>query len=147
MLPWRMCHFLLGCEILLRILASLPRYSFASVDGNPDTADKLTGILSSSPALSRISSGHATVTGAAMGAHDLFWGTMPVQGWSEAFGESTVRSFANFTAAADEAIGTHLGRHAFPFSVHDARAAGDAIGTYVMANAPRSCTITEGRGS
>ena len=68
-----------------------------------------------------------------------------MQGWSEAFGESYVRKWPNFSAAADEAnlarlwAGIHW-RHA----IVDARTAGNAIGSYVMVHAARP--VHGGRG-
>ena len=83
------------------------------------------------------SSGHATVSGASQRVLTTYFGNdMPVEGWSEAFGETYVRRWPNFSAAADEAnlarlwAGIHW-RHA----IVDGRQAGNAIGAYVMAHA------------
>src|SRR5216117_490741 len=65
-----------------------------------------------------------------------FGNSPPVEGWSEALGEAYVRSWPNFSSAADEANLARIwaGIH-WRTAVVDARAAGDAIGAYVMANA------------
>ena len=110
----------------------------ASTDGNPDTEEQAdwTPVIPHPP-YPEYSSGHATITGAAHAVLTIYFGdNIPVQAWSEALGQSTIRSWPNFTAAADEANVARIwgGMH-FRFSVHDARAAGDAIGAYVMAHA------------
>jgi len=110
----------------------------ASTDGNPDTEEQADWTpLITTPPYPDYSSGHATVSGAAQEVLTLHFGDdSPVVGWSEALGEAYVRSWPNFSAAADEAnlarvwAGIHW-RH----SVVDARAAGNAIGAYVMSNA------------
>ena len=65
-----------------------------------------------------------------------FGNSLPVEGWSEALGEAHVRRWPNFSAAADEANLARIwaGIH-FRTAVVDARAAGDAIGAYVIAHA------------
>jgi hypothetical protein len=66
---------------------------------------------------------------------EYFGRHVPVSGWSETFGPGVVRSWPSFSAAADEAnlariwVGIH-----FRTAVMDARAGGNAIGTYVMDN-------------
>src|SRR6266480_3234627 len=110
----------------------------ASTDGNPDTEEQAdwTPVVVTPP-YPEYSSGHATVTGAAQAVLTSYFGhNVPVQGWSEAFGPSTVRSWPNFSAAADEANLARIwgGMH-FRFEVVDARAAGNAIGAYVMSHA------------
>jgi hypothetical protein len=67
---------------------------------------------------------------------EYFGNNVPVSGWSEAFGPSTVRSFPSFSAAADEAnlARIWLGIH-FRTAVVDGRAEGNAVAAYVMAHA------------
>ena len=110
----------------------------ASTDGNPDTEqqDDWTPLLVTPP-YPEYSSGHATVTGAAQAVLTTYFGSnLPVEGWSEAFGETYLRHWSNFAAAADEANLARIwaGIH-FRTAVVDGRAAGSAIGVYVMANA------------
>jgi hypothetical protein len=110
----------------------------ASTDGNPDTEEQADWTsLGVNPPYPDYTSGHATVSGAAQAVLTAYFGNdMPVSGWSEFFGDTYVRSWPNFSAAADEAnlarvwIGIH-----YRFAVVDARAAANAIGAYVMANA------------
>jgi hypothetical protein len=65
-----------------------------------------------------------------------FGNDLPVEGWSEAFGPATLRSWPNFSEAADEAnLARIWGGIHFRTALVDARTAGDAIGAYVMANA------------
>ena len=110
----------------------------ASTDGNPDTGEQADWTpLIVTPPYPEYSSGHATVTGAAQAVLTSYFGhNMPVQGWSEVFGPSTVRNWPNFSAAADEANLARIwgGMH-FRFAVVDARAAGNTIGAYVMSHA------------
>ena len=77
------------------------------------------------------------MTGAAQAVLTTYFGSnLPVEGWSEAFGETYLRHWSNFAAAADEANLARIwaGIH-FRTAVVDGRAAGSAIGVYVMANA------------
>jgi hypothetical protein len=110
----------------------------AATDGNPDTLEQAGWTpLIVTPPYPEYSSGHATVTGAAQAVLTLYFGNnLPVQGWSEALGESYVRSWPNFSSAADEANLARIwaGIH-WRTAVVDARAAGNAIGAYVIANA------------
>jgi hypothetical protein len=115
----------------------------ASTDGNPDTVEQADWTpLIVTPPYPDYSSGHATVSGAAQAVLTSYFGNdVPVSGWSEGLGEATVRSWPNFSAAADEAnlarlwAGIHW-RHA----IVDGRAAGNAVGAYVMANAAKKHT-------
>ena len=110
----------------------------ASTDGNPDTEEQADWTpLIVTPPYPEYSSGHATVSGAGQAVLTIFFGNSPpVEGWSEALGEAYVRSWPNFSSAADEANLARIwaGIH-WRTAVVDARAAGDAIGAYVMANA------------
>jgi len=110
----------------------------ASTDGNPDTAEQADWTpLIVTPPYPEYSSGHATVTGAGQAVLTIYFGNnLPVNGWSEALGEAYVRSWLNFSAAADEANLARIwaGIH-FRTAVVDARAAGNAIGAYVIAHA------------
>jgi hypothetical protein len=110
----------------------------AATDGNPDTAEQANWTpLIVTPAYPEYSSGHATVTGAAQSVLTIYFGNnLPVNGWSEALGELYVRSWPNFSSAADEANLARIwaGIH-WRTAVVDARAAGSAIGAYVMAHA------------
>ena len=110
----------------------------ASTDGNPDTAEQADWTpLIVTPPYPEYSSGHATVSGAAQAVLTLLFGNnVPVEGWSEALGEAYVRSWPNFSAAADEANLARIwgGMH-YRFAVVDARAAGNAIGAYVVGHA------------
>jgi hypothetical protein len=110
----------------------------ASTDGNPDTAEQADWTpLIVTPAYPEYSSGHATVSGAGQAVLTILFGnSLPVEGWSEALGEAYVRSWPNFSAAADEANLARIwgGMH-FRTAVVDARAAGNAIGAYVVAHA------------
>ena len=60
---------------------------------------------------------------------------MPVEGFSEGF-PGVTRSFANFTAAADEAFMARIwsGIH-FRTAMRDTRARGNRIAAYVLAHA------------
>jgi hypothetical protein len=110
----------------------------ASTDGNPDTVEQADWTpLIVTPPYPDYSSGHATVSGAGQAVLTIYFGnSLPVEGWSEALGEAYVRNWPNFSSAADEAnlariwAGIHW-RHA----VVDGRAAGNAVGAYIMANA------------
>jgi hypothetical protein len=110
----------------------------ADTDGNPDTIAQANWTpLRSTPPYQEYSSGHASVTAAGQEVLTEYFGShVPVSGWSEAFGPATVRSYPSFSAAADEANLSRiwLGIH-FRTAVKDARAAGDAIGAYVMQHA------------
>src|SRR5439155_16501164 len=75
----------------------------ASTDGNPDTEEQAdwTPVIPHPP-YPEYSSGHATITGAAHAVLAIYFGdNIPVQAWSEAMGQSIMRSWPNFTAAAD----------------------------------------------
>ena len=89
----------------------------ASTDGNPNTDEQADWTpLIITPPYPEYSSGHASVSGAAQAVLTSYFGNdLPVEGWSEAFGQATVRSWANFSAAADEAnLARIWGRHALP---------------------------------
>jgi hypothetical protein len=80
------------------------------------------------------------VTGAAQRVLTIYFGNnLPVKGWSEAFGNTYVRHWPNFSAAADEAnlARIYRGIH-FRAAVRAARASGDAVGGFVMENAAQS---------
>jgi hypothetical protein len=109
----------------------------ASTDGNGLTDEQADWApLLATPPYPEYSSGHATVSGAAQRVLTTFFGNLPVEGWSEAFGEAHIRSWPDFEAAADEAYESRIyaGIH-FRFAMRDAREKGRAIGDYVMANA------------
>ena len=110
----------------------------ASLDGNSLTEEQAdwTSLLANPP-YPEYTSGHATVSGAAQRVLTAFFGnSLPVEGWSEAFGNSYVRTWPNFATAADEAYESRIygGIH-FRFAMRDGREKGRAIGDYVMANA------------
>jgi hypothetical protein len=109
----------------------------AGTDGNPDTAEQADWTpLLVTPPYPEYSSGHATFVGVAHAVLTIFFGDdMPVEGTSEGL-PGVVRSWPNFTAAADEANEARIwgGIH-FRTAVRDARHAGDAIGAFVVANA------------
>jgi hypothetical protein len=109
----------------------------ASTDGNPDTAEQADWTpLLITPPYPEYSSGHQTATGASHAVLTIYFGdNTPVEGTSEGL-PGVVRSWPNFTAAADEANEARIwaGIH-FRTAVRDARHAGDAIGAFVMANA------------
>ena len=110
----------------------------ASTDGNPDTEEQADWTpLIVTPPYPEYSSGHACVSGAGEAVLTIYFGNnLPVNGWSEALGEAYVRTWPNFASAADEANLARIwaGIH-WRTAVVDARAAGNAIGAYVMGNA------------
>jgi hypothetical protein len=110
----------------------------ASMDGNSLTDEQADwASLLTTPPYPEYSSGHATISGAAQRVLTRFFGSqVPIEGWSEAFGESYVRSWPSFAAAADEAYESRIyaGIH-FRFAMRDAREKGIAIGDYVVKNA------------
>jgi hypothetical protein len=77
------------------------------------------------------------VSGAAQTVLTIYFGNnLPVQGWSEVFGETYIRSWPNFSSACDEAnVARIYGGMHFRFAVVDGRAQGDAVGAFVMENA------------
>jgi hypothetical protein len=109
----------------------------ASTDGNPDTAEQADWTpLLVTPPYPEYTAGHPTTTGAAHAVLTIYFGDdMPVEGTSEGL-PGVVRSWPNFTAAADEANEARIwaGIH-FRTAVRDGRHAGDAIGAFVMVNA------------
>jgi len=110
----------------------------ALLDGNPLTAEQADWTsLVTTPPYPEYSSGHATISGAAQRVLTAFFGAnLPVEGWSEAFGEGVVRRWPNYEAVADEAFLARIysGIH-FRFAMRDAREKGREIGDYIMANA------------
>jgi hypothetical protein len=109
----------------------------ASTDGNPDTVEQADWTpLLITPPYPEYSSGHATVTGAAQAILTAYFGNdLPVQGFSEGL-PGVTRSWPNFAAAADEAnLARIWGGIHFRTAVRDARAAGDAIGLFVIDHA------------
>jgi PAP2 superfamily len=112
----------------------------ASTDGNPFTVqdDNWTSSIVT-PAYPEYFAGHATISGAAQAVLTLYFGNhVPVQGWSEAFGPSYVRSFPNFSAAADEvSLARIWGGIHFRTAVVTGRVVGDLIGVYVTFHAAR----------
>ena len=76
------------------------------------------------------------MSGAAQTVLTTYFGNkMPVEGTSEGL-PGVVRSWPNFSAAADEAnlARIYSGIH-FRAAVHNGRSSGDAIGAFVMKNA------------
>jgi len=109
----------------------------ASTDSNPDTveqADWIPRIIT--PPFPEYASGHSTVSGAAQAVLTAYFGnSIPVEGTSEGL-PGVVRHWPNFSAAADEAnLARIYGGIHFRAAVRDGRAAGDAIGAFVMENA------------
>jgi hypothetical protein len=115
----------------------------ASLDGNPLTIEQGDWApLIATPPYPEYSSGHAMVSGSAQAVLTAFFGDdLPVQGWSEFFGDTYVRSWPNFSAAADEANVARIysGFH-FRFAIRDGREKGDAIGAYVVEHAAQPLT-------
>jgi hypothetical protein len=108
----------------------------ASTDGNPDTVEQTDWTpLIVTPPFPEYTSNHGALSGAAQTVLTMYFGNdAPVEGTSEGL-PGVVRSWPNFSAAADEANLARIwaGIH-FRTSVRDARIAGDAIGTFVMEN-------------
>ena len=120
----------------------------ASTDGNPDTEEQADWTpLIVTPPYPEYSSGHATVSGAAQAVLTIYFGNhLPVSGWSEGLGQAYVRSWPNFSSAADEANLARIwaGIH-WRTAVVDARAAGNAIGAYVIGNAAQPAQGKHGK--
>jgi hypothetical protein len=112
----------------------------ADTDGNPRTIQQADWTpLITTPAYVEYSSGHAVLSGAAQTVLTKHFGTrVAVEGWSEGLGEQYLRHWPSFSAVADEANVARIysGMH-FRFAVRDGRAAGDAIGAYVVKRAAR----------
>jgi hypothetical protein len=109
----------------------------ASTDGNPDTVEQADWTpLLATPPFPEYSSGPGSGSGAARSVLTIYCGNdMPVEGTSEGL-PGVVRSWPNFSAAADEANEARIwGGFHFRAAVRDARHQGDAIGAFVMANA------------
>jgi len=109
----------------------------ADTDGNPDTTVQPTWTpLLVTPNYPEYDSGHQSNSGTAAYILTAYFGSeMPVEGFSEGFPNVT-RSFANFTAAADEAFMARIwaGIH-FRTAMQDTRARGNKIAAYVLAHA------------
>ena len=109
----------------------------ASTDGNPDTAEQGDwNPFIVTPPFPEYPSGHSHVSGAAQTVLTTYFGNkMPVEGTSVGL-PGVVRSWPNFSAAADEAnlARIYSGIH-FRAAVHNGRSSGDAIGAFVMKNA------------
>lgn len=111
----------------------------AGTDGNPATVEQSDWTpLVSTPPYPEYPAGHPTVSGAAQAVLTSFFGSqMPVEGTSESL-PGVVRSWPNFDAAADEANLARIwaGIH-FRSAVVKGRAAGDAVGRYVVKHAAK----------
>jgi len=109
----------------------------ASTDDNPDTAEQAdwTPLLITPPYPEYIA-GHPTVSGAAQAVLTIYFGNnLPVEGTSEGL-PGVVRKWPNSSAAADEAnLARIWGGIHFRSAVRDGRTVGNAIGSFVMANA------------
>jgi PAP2 superfamily len=110
----------------------------ADTDGNPLTEEQSDwASLLPTPAYPEYPSGHGFISGAAQRVLTTFFGSsLPVSGWSEAFGDTYVRTWPNFAAVAEEAYEARIyaGFH-FRFAMRDARKKGRAIGDYVVRTA------------
>jgi hypothetical protein len=111
----------------------------ASTDGNPGTMEQADWTsLVANPPYPEYASGHAALSGAAQAVLTAYFGRkMRVEGVSEGL-PGVVRSWRNFSAAADEANEARIysGIH-FRFAVRDARIAGNDIGSYVVKHAAK----------
>ena len=109
----------------------------ADTDGNPDTNPQPNWTpLLTTPNYPDYDSGHQSNSGTAAYILTAYFGSeMPVEGFSEGF-PGVTRSFANFTAAADEAYMARIwaGIH-FRTAMEDAKTRGDKIAAYVLAHA------------
>jgi hypothetical protein len=109
----------------------------ADTDGNPDTLAQPTWTpLLVTPNYPEYDSGQQSNSGTAAYVLTAYFGSeMPVEGFSEGL-PGVTRSFANFTAAADEAsiariwAGIHFGT-----AMQDTRARANRIAAYVLAHA------------
>ena len=109
----------------------------ADTDGNAATIQQSTWTpLLTTPNYPEYDSGHQSNSAPAAYILTAYFGSeMPVEGFSEGF-PGVTRSFANFTAAADEAFMARIwsGIH-FRTAMRDTRARGNRIAAYVLANA------------
>jgi membrane-associated phospholipid phosphatase len=109
----------------------------ADSDGNPDTlADPSWTPLIVTPAHPSYTSGHSTVSAAAAAALAGFFGTDTVSFTATSDDlPGVTRSYASFSAASQEAGRSRIlaGIH-WSFDNFDGRAAGRAVGDYVVAN-------------
>ena len=110
----------------------------ADFDGNDLTiADPNWTPLVPTPPYPEYTSGHQSISGSAATILAAYFGNaMAVTGWSEAFGPSVTRSFANFEAAADEALEARIwdGIH-FRTAMVDTRRCARQVAAYVLQNA------------
>jgi hypothetical protein len=112
----------------------------ASTDGNPDTAeDPAWTPLLITPAFPEYASGHATVSGAAAVVLGTYFGNDAAFTLTSETLSGVVRSYTSFTQAADEANDARVygGIH-FRTACGDGRAAGNQLGSFVMANVAQS---------
>jgi hypothetical protein len=109
----------------------------ADTDGNPDTIPLPTWTpFLATPNYPEYDSGQQSNSGTAAYVLTAYFGSeMPVEGFSEGL-PGVTRSFANFTAAADEAFMARIwaGIH-FRTAMLDTRARGNKIAAYVLAHA------------
>jgi hypothetical protein len=111
--------------------------TLADTDGNPDTvADPTWTPLFASPPYPEYDSGHQSVSRASATVLIAYVGDdLPFEGFSENF-PGVTRSYANFTAAADEASMARIwaGIH-FRFSMEDTQTRATQVAHYVLDNA------------
>jgi hypothetical protein len=107
----------------------------ANTDGNDATDVQATWTpLITTPAYPDYDSGHQSIGGSAQAILTAVFGSMPVEGTSEAL-PGVVRSWPSFTAAANEAFMARIwsGIH-FRTAMRDARLRSEAIAAYVLRN-------------